>query len=263
VNAVVNTGGNVLNQVSNTAGDALNLVRDIAEGASSVFDDPVKSAANWIWDNVISKVTNTLVDGVNIVGSTIGQYVPRSAEMQFSSVVDSVFWQTNIGTLVTQSCADRTRLADNVDCTGETGMDGPPSQCSSDVQCRDDPARDMCLSPSKLLYPECTRTGALPETYNWDSRCLCSTTSEAHCDLATGLCSVGRSPYQDQVLARCPVKGKAAFVDSEPEFDAMCYVAPTWKCASSSDPFDICRINQIKVRWGLRPQTPAPRGGRE
>ena len=107
------------------------------------------------------------------------------------------------------------------------------------------------MSPSSLLYPGCN-----DGTYSapWDGSCSCNSGGYGyHCDIASGWCSVGASPYADPVLQVCPPSGKLALNDTAglALFNSMCYVSAAWAC--KGQPQASCRAAQVQAAEGPYP----------
>jgi hypothetical protein len=89
-----------------------------------------------------------------------------------------------------------------------------------------------------MKYTACTsqfcKCGTAP-LYGW------------HCELSSGTCSLGPSPYNQPPLSQCPTNGKAGLsADTPALYDAMCLVTPAFKCA----------LNNTACRLGLLTTAP-------
>lgn len=150
------------------------------------------------------------------IRSIVYRDLPRSVSMRMGSLLE-------LNGVSSFSC-DNLEL----DCEAEdTSTVSPVSRCRWDEDC----VGKACTSPSALLYPNCAAQADANNTMDYRCPCASEPTAGSHCNVASGLCTIGPSPFAAPPLSTCPPNGKLSLVDSSSYFNALCYVTPIWKYA--------------------------------
>jgi len=110
-----------------------------------------------------------------------------------------------------------------------------PTQCFSNVDCTQGGAQCVVTS-----IAQCPQNAGTNDLFDYACPCAAVASGNYFCDISTGFCQEGLSPFGDP-LADCPppsswvnpANNKSAFVESSEYYNSMCLAVPAYRCKST------------------------------